>query len=230
VALSGHYKQRDSDSDYDNSKLALDPAGYPAFIRARRIATDELQAKLVLKPLSWLKTTLTYQEVETKYSTTTDIVPGGVTPEGLLAGNYRAHIYGIQASATPFQRFYFLGSFSYGDTRLETANSGPSIVPYQGETLSIGANATYALNMNTSLSATYSFSRADYGQDNALAGLPLGLIYTRHALTVGITRRWSNSVTTSLRYGFYDYSEPGTGNSNDYLAHGIFATVTLRWP
>jgi len=33
-----------------------------------------------------------------------------------------------------------------------------------------------------------------------------------------------------LRYGFYRYSEPSTGGSVDYTAHGVFATLALKWP
>jgi hypothetical protein len=231
MALSGHYQQRESDSDYDNSKLALEPAGYSAFIRARKITTDEFEAKLSLKPSAWLKTDLTFQDISTKYSTATDPVPGGSLPESLRAGDYRGRTYGIHATLSPFQRFYFSGWFSYATTRLSTPNNGdPSIVPYDGNTYSLGANATYAVNLSTDLSANYSFSKADYAQDNALAGLPLGMAYTRHALIVGIAKRWSPRVTTNLKYGFYDYAEPSTGGFNNYIAHGVFASLTLRWP
>jgi hypothetical protein len=33
-----------------------------------------------------------------------------------------------------------------------------------------------------------------------------------------------------LRYGYYDYSEPSTGGFNDYTAHGVFATIVMKWP
>jgi hypothetical protein len=93
AALSGHYQWRSSDSDYDNTRLALQP-GYPAFIRARSIDTHGFEGKLVLKPLSWLKTTFTLQSIRTDYSTTTDPGPGGTAPEGLQSADYDAHVYG----------------------------------------------------------------------------------------------------------------------------------------
>jgi len=231
VALNAHYKRRTSDSDYDNHKIALETEGYSAFIRARRIDTDEFQTKLALHPAAWLRMALTYQLAATDYKTTTDPV-SGISPGGtVFAGNYDANIYGLSATFTPFQRFYFSGSFTYSDSRTETAHNGdPSIVPYKGDIFGAILSATYALNKLTDLHAAYSFSHADYGQNNAADGLPLGLNYTRHGLMVGVTRRLTSYLTSNLRYGFYQYSEPSTGGFNDYTAHGVFATLTFKWP
>jgi hypothetical protein len=230
IALSAHYKRRTSDSDYDTAKMAVIP-GYPGFIRSRRIDGDEVQTKLVLRPTSWLKTTLTYQLVATDYSTTTDTVPNGNMPEGLQAGNYDAHVYGLNATVTPFQRLYFSGTFTYSDSRTKTAQNGsPSVVPYKGDEYTLLASATYILSKTTDLQLTYAFSRANYGQNNVAEGLPLGLDYTRHGLLAGATWHLTKTVTSSLRYGFYQYSEPSSGGFNNYTAHAIFATLAMKLP
>jgi len=231
AALSAHYKRRESDSDYDNHKVALDPAGYSAFIRARKLDTDEVEAKLALRPFSWMRTTLTYQIVATDYSTTTDPVPGASAPSALLAGNYDAHVYGISTTVTPYRRWSLAGAFTYSDSRILTVQtSDPAVAPYKGDVYAVTASATFALSDVTDLRAAYSFSRADYGQDNIVGGLPLGLSYTRHALTLGLTRRLTDYLSAKLGYGFYQYHEPSTGGVNNYTAHGIFATIMLRWP
>ena len=228
-SLSAHYKRRISDSDYDTTKAPLTLAGYSGFIRAREIDGDEAQTKLVLRPATWLKTTLTYQWVNTDYHTTTDPGPGGIVPDGLLAGNYYAHVYGFNATLTPFQRVYFSGSFTYSDSRTKTAAIGsPSVAPYKGNIYTVLASATYILSSKADLSLTYAFSRSDYGQNNLVDGLPLGLDYTRHALMAGTTWHLSKTITTSLRYGFYQYSEPTSGGLNDYTAHAIFASLAMK--
>jgi hypothetical protein len=232
---SAHYRYRDSDSDYDHP---IDTApGYPGFIRHRKIQTDEAETRLTLRPVYWFKASLGYQWTSSEYSTATDpllgvpffgdISPGG----GILAGRYRANIYSVSATWIPAQRFYFTGLFSYSDSRTETwaqQNGGP-VVPYAGDIYSVMASANYALNSRTALKASYAFSRGAFGQNNA-GGLPLGLDYTQHGLAAGISREWSSRVSTSLRYQFYQYHEPSTGSLNDFTAHGVFATVTLKWP
>jgi hypothetical protein len=243
VSFNAHYKRRTSDSDYDN-RLDLmftnQPAiredgvpnpGYSAFIRHRGIDTDETQAKLVFRPNSWLKTTLTYQLVSTEYTTVTDPVPGGGTPSGLTAGKYDAHVYGLMLTVMPFQRCYFNGTFTYSDSRTWTAhNDDPSLVPYKGNVYNVMASMNYALDENTSLQTAYLFSKSEYGENNISDGLPLGLDYTRHGLSVGLTRKINRSLTANWRYAFYQYWEPTSGGANNYTAHGVFATLVMRWP
>jgi hypothetical protein len=45
---------------------------------------------------------------------------------------------------------------------------------------------------------------------------------------VGLTRRFSPRLLASLRYGFFDYDDPGSGHFNDYTANAIFATLVIK--
>jgi opacity protein-like surface antigen len=231
LSLSAHYKYRDSDSDYNNTQRTAPEEGYPAFIRSRDIVGDEAQTKLVVKPVNWLKTTLTYKHVDTDYHTTTEPFADGSYPGGeILAGQYRANIYSLNTALTPIQRLYLSTTFSYSDTRTATAaNDDPSIVPYQGDVYTVISSARFALNKSTDLHAAYSFSQADYGQNN-YEGLPLGVEYTRQGVMLGVTKRLSANVSTNLRYSYYRYNEPSSGGVNDYTAHGVFATVMMKCP
>jgi len=112
-----------------------------------------------------------------------------------------------------------------------TADNGiASVVPYRGDTYTFIASAAYALNPKTGFQTTYSFSHAGYGQNNAGAGVPLGLDFTRHDLFVSVTRQLTSNLSAALRYQFSEYTEPRSGNLNDFTAHGIFATLIYRWP
>jgi hypothetical protein len=227
--FSAHYMNRLSETDYDH--YVDTTPGYSAFIRHRKIDTDEAEAKLVLHPVNWLRTTLTYQRVTTDYSTTTDTVPGGIGPEGIPAGKYNAQVFGFGVTVTPIQRLYFSGAFTYSDSKTTTAQNGSqSVLPYQGNIYSVYATANYALNNATRFQCAYSYSRADYGQDYTGENLPLGISYTRHGLMAGVSRQLTPCLTTNLRYGYYHYLEPTSGGFNDYTAHGVFATLMLKWP
>jgi hypothetical protein len=209
--------------------------GYSAFITQRDITSDEVLARLVLHPAVWLKTTMSYQWKESDFTTATDPVVtsllGDIAPGGSIQGGYyRAQTWGLGATLIPAKRFYFSGTFNYSATRTITAQNGlPAVVPYEGNVYSVIASANYALNVCTAFKLSYSYSKADYGQNN-LSGLPLGLDYTQNGLSVGLTRKLSERVSSSLRYSFYNYSEPSTGGFNNFTANGVFATLIVRWP
>jgi hypothetical protein len=243
VALNAQYQRQSSDTDYNHlidwfvSPFG-DPAfgapgnGYPAFILNRKIQSDGVETKLTLHPVNWLRTALTYQLTATEYSSKTDPVFLGLSPGGPIAdGRYRAQTYGFNATLTPFRRFYLSGTFTYSHSLAVTANNGDlSVVPYHGDIYTLVTTAAYALNSKTGLQASYSFSHAGYGQNNAPNGVPLGLDFTRHVLFVGLTRQLTKNLSGALHYEFSQYSEPSSANLNDFTAHGVFATLVYKWP
>ncbi|HEY2329540.1 MAG TPA: hypothetical protein VGI63_06975, partial [Verrucomicrobiae bacterium] len=189
------------------------------------------------RPATWLKTTLTYQITPTEYASKTDpafdfnlmqpVSDGGTVADG----NYHLRTYGFSATLTPFRRFYFSGAFTYSQSRAVTADNGdPSVVPYEGNIYTLTAMATYALNLKTGLQLAYNFSRAGYAENNAAAGVPSGLDYTRHDLIAGLTRQLTRNLSGALHYEFSQYAEPNAGSANNFTANGVFATLIYKWP
>jgi hypothetical protein len=235
ASLNASYKFRLHETDIDDRLNSLH--GYPAFIRSRETESDIVETRLVLKPLSWLKATLSYQLALSDYSTTTDPTftndpPVQHSPGGhVFAGEYDVSTYSANVTVTPWRRWYFSGSVSYEESRTWTAdNGGDIVVPYRGDTYSVLASSTFLLSDCTDITATYSFSRARFAQHNFTAGLPLGIDYDLHGVQVGVTHRVSTNLTAGVQYGFFDYSEPTLHGFGDYKAHMIFATVAIRLP
>lgn len=232
ISAGAHYRGRQSDSDYDHRRdISLEGDGYSAFITARETRGEELQAKLVLRPRVWLKTTFTYERDVTDFHTTTDPIADITPGNSHHAGAYDADNYSANVTLTPFQRIYFSGTISFTETRTSTAhNEDPSIVDYRGHTWSALGSVNAVLDARTDLQIVYGFSRSDFAQNNVADGLPLGIDFTRHSLVAGVSRKLRERVTAGLRYGFYRYAEPTSGGANDYTAHGVFATLAFKWP
>jgi hypothetical protein len=235
------YQRRASITDYRQLQDLFNGGngptnGYPGFILNRRINSDGFETKLVLRPASWIKTTLTYQRTLTDYSSRTDPAVDALTgipvsDGGFIAdGQYKLHTVGISTTVTPWRRFYCTTAFTYSHTLVKTAaNHDPSIAPYGGDIFTVYTAATYAVNEKTGLQLAYNFSHANYAQNNAAAGVPAGLDYTRNDLIAGLTRKISKNLTGAVHYEFSQYLEPSTGHGNDFTAHGIFATLSYRW-
>ena len=231
ATLTAHVRQHQKFASYKHLQDSVD--GYSAFIRSRDVCSDEAEARLTLRATRWLKTTLGYKYARTDFWTETDPALGGSGSPGgwILAGDQQAHIYSFNAVLTPMRRLYWTTTLGYHDTSTVAEDSGSAtVVPYRGHIYNALSSATFALTERMDLHGTYTFSYADYGQDNFAAGLPLGLEFQRHGIEVGVTRRWLKSISTRLQYGFYQYDEPSSGGFTDYTAHAIFGTLTLRWP
>lgn len=242
-----HYRHRDQRSDYDHR---LDQPGfpgdngYPAFITLRDVELDEIEFKLTLRPVSWLKTALKYQLVATDYRTATDpgfvevfdpitfaLLPAAQPGGEVRAGNYDAHVYSLNAMLTPWRRLYLTATLSYADARMRSGLNGLSgVIPYEGDTRSILATANYAVAEDTSWTTTYSFSRSDYRQPIVTDGLPLGIESTYHGIMTGLAHRFTRRVHSRLQYGFYHYDEPTAGRVRDYRAHAILGMLAISLP
>ncbi len=242
VAWNVQYGVKSSTTSYDNFQdiyngIPGPTNGYPGFILDRKIRGNDFETKFDVHPARWLKTTLTYQLSDTTYSSSTDpafdfglgqsVSPGGFVPDG----EYKDQTLGLNAVLTPVQQFYFSGSFTYTHSHASTAsNNDPSIVPYTGDIFTVITTATYAYNPKTDLQASYIFSSSDYGQKNATAGQPAGLEFNRNELLVGITRKFTQRLSGTLRYQFSQYTEPSSAGINNFTANGIFASIAYRWP
>jgi len=245
LSLSASFQRYDNDTDYNNFRKEIPMTvplrsyeGYPAFITQRQLLSNQGEAKLSFQVTSWLKTSLTYQRLANDYRTTTEPVSHNPTNQtranispgtGLLAGTYDSHIASINLTLTPWRRLFLSTTFAYQNARtLSEANGSPSVAPYAGNIYSVLLNGTYTLNAKTDLVGNYSFSTADFSQNNLTAGLPLGINYHQHTLEAGIRRHVSKDTTIGLQYRFYLYNEPSGGGVNNFEAHAVFATLVWR--
>lgn len=236
VSLTAHYKRRTREWDHDHLRDVDEwrgADGYSAFIIGQNIDLDEVSTKLSIRPTAWIKIGLTYQLVSSESEHSTLPIPEGSFGETaggeIFAYNYDAHVYSANIAVRPWQRVYLNGTFSFRDSRSWTGHQFPPVVvDYEGELYSAISSATYVINDKTDLSASYTYSWADYGQNNEPAGLPVGIVYDWHIVSAGVTRRFKKNISTNLQYRFYAYDEDNTGGVNNYTAHGVLASLTMR--
>ena len=235
--FTGQVRRYQSNTEYNHVRDESIPGiSYPAFIRSRRTATDEAQAKLAYRPARFLQTSLSYRYEQTHYDSETEPVNipffGEISPGGSLqSGAYLAQTYSANVNWLPSSRFTLGATFSYQKTGMAAfSNQDPSVVPYRGDVCTLLVNATYVINSRSDVAFGYSFSRADYAQHNFAQGLPLGIFYTRNVISAALGHRFRKNLTGRFQYGFYQYEEPSSGGANNYTAHALFATLvwTLR--
>jgi hypothetical protein len=237
-SLHASYRRRDRAADYDDRRDEQphgDPGeGYPAFIRSRATKGDALETRLVLKPASWLKASLVYQLALTDYEATTDGVnSGSVNVRGgdVFAGEHDQATYSANLTLTPWRRLYLNGTVSFSESRTWTEVNGSSVVrPYRGDVWNLLGSGTFLVSERTDLNASYSFSRARYGDHNLGGHVPLGMDYNLHSFVLGVAHRFHANLSGTLKYGVFDYAEPTARGFLDYTAHMVFGTLVMRLP
>ncbi|MEY4386487.1 MAG: hypothetical protein RLY20_1770, partial [Verrucomicrobiota bacterium] len=232
VMLSSHYRHMDDDSEFDNESTPQPVGTYPGFISARRVLSDEFEAKLSLRPARWLKTTLGYQYVRTdSWSETRVAISAPATTNtlggSLLAGQTDSHIFSAGLVLTPCRRFFLDATISY---QQGSATTVTNVVPYRGDVWSTFVNGTYVLDENTDVFAGYSFALADYEQSRNQISVPVGIRYTQHGAQLGIRHRLTPDVALQLQGGYYNYDEPTSGGANNYTACSLFGSIVLKLP
>jgi hypothetical protein len=224
------------DTDGSQPPFGLSGNGYPAFIQARGVTGRHWHNRVIWRVAPALKAALKHEWSETRYTSDTDatFLPASptpiVTPGGeLLSGERTDHSYSANLTWTPTRRWYLSGTASFTDADSVSGVTGNSLAlaPYSGDVVGLLASSSLRLSAKSDLTASYVFSRADYRQDNAAEGLPLGLQYDRHGVTASLTRRWHDRLSTRLFYGFYDYREATAAGANDYQAHAV--AVSLQY-
>lgn len=240
VNFQAKFRHRDRNNDYDHLRdvdLFSSGNGYPAFIRSRDTETDEIEARLVIQPVRWLKTTFKYGIAATDFTTATapwsdtgQAPPVDYPSSRIQAGEYDSQIVSAGFVLTPWQRLHLGTTVGWTTSRTRSGiNNGAEVVPYEGDTWNLLNSLTYVLDEKTDLLATYLYSTADFTQDNASAGLPLGIAYTRHAATAGVSRRLKHDRVLRVEYGYFTYDEPTLGGAADYTAHALFASFRIPW-
>ena len=137
---------------------------------------------------------------------------------------------------------YVTSLFSFQDTRTISHDNGAhSVVTYDGNVYTIITTAGYAIDNKTDIAAEYTFSRADNTQNNGWDntpkagysnsdyGLPLGTDNERHAVSVTLTRKFTQSIIGRLRYGYYQFHDSSNGGIDNYSAHLASASCSIRF-
>ena len=86
------------------------------------------------------------------------------------------------------------------------------------------------LDSKTSLRADYTYYRAEnYDPNNVVFGMPYNDGTEEHIASCTLNRVLSETVSCSLRYSYYSYSDSTYGGQNDYNGHMVYASTKVKF-
>ena len=236
--LNAEYRWQSSDSDYNQlqdvwgSGFGSPTNGYPAFILGRTIRGSTFETKLTVRPANWLKTTLSYQISATDYSSRTDpaidvntlnlVSPGGPIMAGKNnAANLRIQRHPHTVPPILFFRHIYLQPLApdHGQQRRPVSRA------LQRQCLHRYCHCQLCAESRKPPCKPPTTSRAPITGKTIPPGCRSALI--SRVINCGLASAGNSTggLSASLRYSFSEYSEPSSGNLNNFTAHGIFATL-----
>ena len=240
LTVQTRYRQRDRRNRYRHTRdvhlgdFTPSGDGYPAYIRSRRLDTDDFHVKFNIRVSRKLRATLAWRTIADDYELRVAPVhyDGQLfSPDKSHSGHYDSNHYLASLSGQPIRWLRLTATAGLNDVRtISSVTDGEILRPYSGQALSLLGNAQVQLDNHWEWQTTYSFSRADFSQSNTGFNFPIGRDYRLHGTVTGLSRKWGQKAAIQLQYGYYYYSDPGRNHANDYTAHALALSFRQTLP
>ena len=229
--VGGYYKRNEYDYDHTLDSTPNDstsPNRYPAYLVMQNFQTYDGNVRMTLRPRQNVTTTTRY---EYQYSTV-NTGPDGISglPETETSRTL-SQIIGEDVSWVPLTRLYLQAGLSYvlSETKTPGLDNTQIVLPAQNDYWAINSTAGIVVDNKTDLRLSFFYYLADNYVNNSLQSVPYGSDENTYAITATLTRRITERIRWSLKYG-YTHSENATyGGHQDYQAHLIYSSLQYRF-
>jgi hypothetical protein len=221
--LDAYHYNNSMDSAAESS-----PLGYPGYLEMQKFATYDGNARMTWRLLPNLSLISRYEYQWSTIHTAPDSLAG--LPE-VESSAMRSHILAQDVSWTPWSRLNLQTGFNYvlSDTATPASDVTQAILDSRNNYWSANFTAGLVLDNKTDLTVSYFYYDADDYSNNSLAGVPYGTGGQEHAVTATLTRRISERIRVSLKYGYFRYLEQATGGNADYGVSLVYASLRYRF-
>ncbi len=211
------------DSTPDNSFTR-----YPGYLEMQKFATCDGNLRLTWRLRPNLSLISRYEYQWSTIRTAPDPLAGLPDVE---SSTMQSHILAQDATWTPWSRLCLQAGFNYvlSDTTTPASDATQAILDARNNYWTVNFSSSLVLDNKTDLNLSYFFYRADDYHDNSLEGVPYGAGGQEHSITATLTRRISDRIRLSLKYGYFRYLDAPSGGDADYGVNLVYATLRYRF-
>lgn len=224
-------KNEYSDDLDTESRTAIVPGGYPAFIDKQDIDTDIYTTRLTAHPMRSITTTFRYEY----RSQETDSKMDGLSRE---LSHVDTQTFSGSVTIIPISNFFLTTMVMHQNLRVKTRardDIRAAFRPFEGDSTSFVSTAIFALNEKTEFSVDYQVSLTDNYDESVVnfapdpGGLPLEHDYTLQVLTLGVKHKVKKNISLWCKYRLHDFSESHRENIDNYTEHLFVAGGEIRF-
>jgi hypothetical protein len=201
---------------------------YPGYLVLQNFDTYDGNVRLTLRPRPNLTLVSRYEYQLSTIHTKPDPISG---LSEVQSSDMTSHILAQDISWTPWSRLFLQAGFNYviSETKTPASDVTQAILNAQNNYWTLNFSSGLVLDDKTDFKLGYFYYRADDYQDNSTVGVPYGAGGKEHAITATLTRRLSQRVRLTLRYGFFHYTDDAYGGNRDFGAHLISSSLQYRF-
>jgi hypothetical protein len=229
VDAGGYYKN--DVYHYDNTLASTSNdgvIGYPGFLEEQKFATYDGNVRVSWRLLPNLSLNGRYEYQWSTIHTAPDALAG--LPD-MESSTMQSHILAQDLSWTPWSRLSLQTGFNYvlSDTATPASDVTQAILDARNNYWSVNFSSGLVLDNKTDLNVSYFYYQADDYCNNSLAGVPYGAGGQEHSITATLTRRISDRIRVSLKYGYFRYCDQASGGNADYGVNLVYANLRYRF-
>jgi hypothetical protein len=150
---------------------------------------------------------------------------------GVESSRMTSHIVAGDVSWMPWSRLSLQAGIDsvWSKTRTPVTDYTQAVLNSQNNYWTVNFSSDFVVDDKTDLNVAYFYYQADDYQNNSSAGLAVGAGACEHGVTATLTRRITQNLRASLKYGYYNYEDAASGGFNSFEAHLIFASLQYRF-
>jgi hypothetical protein len=202
--------------------------GYPGFLEEQKFATYDGNFRLTWRLLPNLSLSSRYEYQWSTIHTAPNALAGLPDVE---SSTMQSHILAQDVNWTPWSRVCLQAGFNYvlSDTATPASDATQAILDARNNYWSVNFSSGVVLDNKTDLNVSYFYYQADDYYNNALEGVPYGAGGQEHSITATLTRRISDRIRVSLKYGYFRYLDEASGGNANYGVNLVYATLRYRF-
>lgn len=228
--LGAYYKLNayDYDHEFDDTPNGTGGNRYPAYLVMQDFETCDGNVRVTFRPRPNVTLVSRYEYQLSTIHTKADAAAGLGEIE---SSEMTSHIFAQNVSWSPWSRLFFQAGFNYvwSETQTPTSDYTQAILDAQNNYWTLNFNSGFAVDNKTDLNVGYFYYRADNFDDNSADGLPLGMSAEEHGVTATLTRRLTERLRLTFRYGYFHYDEETSGGNGNYASHLVYTTLQYRF-
>jgi hypothetical protein len=225
--FGGYYKQ--DNYHYSSSEgNTNDLLGYPEYLEMQKLATYDGNIRLTLRLPHNVSLISHYDYQWTTIHTAPNSLAGLPDVE---SSAMRSHIIAQDVTWIPLPRLSLQAGINYviSDTSTPASDVTQAILDARNNYWTVNFSSLFVIDNKTDLNVSYVYFQADDYSDNAPEGVPYGAGGQEHSITATLTRRLTERLRLSVKYGYFRYIDQATGGNGDFGANLIYATLRFRF-